>query len=113
MSLVARIILSLCVLAGMASGMIHTAAHQSHDECAHSHHDHDATGDLSHSHSHDDSEHPDTPHHHDCCHYPSADQPMMEISLTCSFITDLVKISNEHSLVPEEPLFLLDKPPLI
>lgn len=110
MPFVTRLLLCLCVLAGMATGMVHSTVHEGHDDCAHSHshehHDHD--GDP--SHPADDS---DTPHHHECCHYPAADRPLMALALPCSFLSRLVEISTERSLAPDEPLFLLDKPPLI
>jgi len=118
MPLVSRLLLCFCVFAGMASGMVHTTTHDSHDDCAHAHshdhhdhHDHEGSGDP--SQPEDASDHPDTHHHHDCCHYPAADRPSLAITMPCSFLTDLVEISTDRSLVPDEPLFLLDKPPLI
>ena len=38
---------------------------------------------------------------------------MDAISLPTGFLCVLVEISAERSLVPEEPVFALDKPPLI
>jgi len=113
MSFIARLLLCLCVFAGMASGMIHTTSHDSHDECAHAHSNDHHEGSTDPSHPSHDSDHPDSPHHHDCCHYPAADRTTIAITMPCSFLTDLVEISADRSLVPDEPLFLLDKPPLI
>ena len=66
MSFLTRLLLALCVFAGMAHGMVHKGSHDSHDECSAQHsHDH---GDM--QDSHDDGDSKDAPHHHDCCHFP-------------------------------------------
>lgn len=109
MSFLARLLLALCVFAGMANGMVHKGSHDSHDECAAQHsHDHGDTQD-----SHDDGDGKDTPHHHDCCHFPSADCARERISAAIDFQHILVRIPTDVTLAPEDPVFALDKPPLI
>ncbi|MCE2960399.1 MAG: hypothetical protein ACK47H_03585 [Akkermansiaceae bacterium] len=105
--------LAFCVLAGMASAVMHENTHSDHESCAqtHEHHDH-------HDHDHhpnpDDCEnHDSTPHHHHCCHFPVADRPSIDRCYLATFHGSLLKISVETSLIPDEPFFSLDKPPLI
>lgn len=90
--------------------MTHKYLHGSHDECAHHH-----TSSHTDSHQHDDIDQDgkDAPvHHHDCCHFPSADRTVTA-TLTYSFHSRLMEIIFERALSPEEPFFVLDKPPLI
>jgi hypothetical protein len=105
MSFTVRLLLALCVFAGMIGGVVHSVSHNAHDECA-AHHcgDHD---------SHDDGAPQDSPHHHDCCHFPSAVSARGEIGGMVAFQPILVEISPDVALAPEEPVFALDKPPLI
>jgi len=113
MGLFNKRLLVFCVLAGMASAMMHENTHYDHETCAqtHEHHDH-------HDHDHhpnpDDSEdHETTPHHHHCCQFPVADRPSIDRCSLATFHGRLLKISIETSLIPDEPFFSLDKPPLI
>jgi len=93
----------------MANGMVHKGVHDSHDECAAQHsHDHGGTQDAP-----DDGDSKDAPHHHDCCHFPSADFARDRVSAMASFQPILVGITADDSLIPDEPVFALDKPPLI
>jgi ABC-type Zn2+ transport system substrate-binding protein/surface adhesin len=112
MRFLTRLLLALCVLAGMANGMVHMGAHDVHDECA-AHHSHDHEG-SHHSHE-DDSDNggKDAHHHHDCCHFPNADCSKDVVFTSISFQPILVEISTDVALAPEEPVFALDKPPLI
>ena len=108
-----HILLSFCVLAGLANGMAHKGLHDSHDECA-AQHSHDAGG----THGDHDGDaggsgEEDAPHHHDCCHFPSADFALGGVSSMITFQPILVEIPTDVSLIPEEPVFALDKPPLI
>ncbi|QTN31412.1 hypothetical protein HZ994_03405 [Akkermansiaceae bacterium] len=113
MSFTTRLLLALCVLAGLANGMVHKGIHDGHDECAAEHaHSH------AHSHPHghdsqDDGDQEDVPHHHDCCHFPSAVCALGGISASVSFQPILLGISEHVSLRPEDPVYALDKPPLI
>ncbi|MFK7849966.1 MAG: hypothetical protein AB8D78_03210 [Akkermansiaceae bacterium] len=115
MSALFRCLLSFCIFAGMAVGIVHTNGHHSDDECTHTHSsEHQDYGGESGPHEQDhDSDSQDTPHHHDCCHYPSADRPIISLDMHCSLVAHLLEISTEHMIAPDEPLFLLDKPPLI
>jgi ABC-type Zn2+ transport system substrate-binding protein/surface adhesin len=109
MSFLIRLLLALCAFAGMANGMVHKGVHDSHDECAAQHsHDHGDTQDP-----HDDGDGKDAPDHHDCCHFPSADFALEGVSAMVTFQPILVAIRTDVSLIPEEPVFALDKPPLI
>lgn len=111
MSFTFRLLLALCVSAGMASGMVHMSSHDAHDECAAQHsHDHGGTHE---SHDDGDAGTEDAPHHHDCCHFPSADCALEVISAHRAFQHILVEIPTDVPLIPEEPVFSLDKPPLI
>ncbi|MDP4779932.1 MAG: hypothetical protein NWR51_10160 [Akkermansiaceae bacterium] len=106
MSFFFRILLAACVFAGMATGMVHQAHHDDNDECCHSQHE---TGN-----DHDkDSNQKGKTHHHDCCHFPQADRAMIAVALPCSFHTCLVEIPVDRTPAPDEPVFALDKPPLI
>lgn len=105
-----RLILFLCVSAGMAAGMVHSALHEGHDECV----SHCDSGHDPHGEHHDHDHEPGTqPHDHGCCQLPSADRATDSFSLPTAFVTVLVEISADRSLVPDEPVFALDKPPLI
>jgi hypothetical protein len=110
-----HILLAFCVFAGLANGMVHKGLHDSHDECA-AQHSHDAGGTHG-DHDHDGdaggSGEKDAPHHHDCCHFPSADFALGGVSAMITFQPILVEIPTDVSLSPEEPVFALDKPPLI
>lgn len=105
-------LLAFCVIAGMASAVLHETTHSDSKQCSESHHHHDHDhdhGNLPES-SHD---HDCAPHHHHCCHIPVADRPSIDShSLSFSEVR-LLEISFEHSLIPDEPFFSLDKPPLI
>lgn len=109
MNLLARIFLALCIFAGLATGMVHKTSHHTHDECATQHSSEHGGDSQDDGHGDQDA----SPHHHDCCHFPSADRPMFGLSLSCIFQSRLVEISTDRSLVPDEPVFALDKPPLI
>lgn len=102
MSFTFRLLLALCVFAGMANGMVHKDSHDTHDECA-----------AQHSHDDGDGGTKDALHHHDCCHFPSAECMMEGIFADITFQTILVEISADVSLVQDEPVFALEKPPLI
>ncbi|MBC7979714.1 MAG: hypothetical protein H7Y36_04025 [Armatimonadetes bacterium] len=104
-----KLILSFCILAGLSAGMAHKVIHGNQDECT-SHHSSESG---SHSHDDGDKDGNSSPHHHDCCHLPSADQPLSGFSLPVSFHSLLVEISSDHSLAPDSPVFAMDKPPLI
>ena len=109
MNFLARLLLALCVFAGLAHGMVHKGSHDSHDECAAQHSE--QHGD-SHD-SHDDGDGKDAPHHHDCCHFPNADRAVNGVSTAIAFQHILLEISTDVTLAPDEPVFALDKPPLI
>jgi hypothetical protein len=107
MSAILKRFLAFCILAGMATAAMHGSAHTDREICteSHGHHDHPGPPDGC-------KDHDSAPHHH-CCHLAVADRPSSgRISLT-AFQGSLMKISNEHSLIPDEPVFSLDKPPLI
>jgi ABC-type nickel/cobalt efflux system permease component RcnA len=110
MNFFTRLLLALCVFVGMANGMLHKGSHDAHDECAAQHsHSHGGTHD-----SHDDGDGTnDEPHHHDCCHFPSAVCALEGLSASIAFQPILVEISADVPLRPEDPVFALDKPPLI
>lgn len=109
MSFLTRLLLALCVIAGMANGMLHMGTHEAHDACESQHsHEHGHTQD-----SHEEGDGKDAPHHHHCCHFPSAVCALDVISTMTTFQPILVEIPTDVSLIPEEPVFALDKPPLI
>ncbi len=100
-------LLAFCVLAGMATAVMHGDSHADRESCTQSH---------EHQHQHDlpDSckDHDCTPHHH-CSHLAVADRSSHERQALASFQESLMEISTEHCLFPDEPVFSLDKPPLI
>jgi hypothetical protein len=110
MSVILKQLFALCIIAGMVTAAMHGSAHADRESCtqSHDHHDH---------HDHPSApenckDHDCTPHHH-CSHLTVADRPSSgRLSLT-AFHGSLMKISTEHSLIPDEPVFSLDKPPLI
>ncbi|MFD2256523.1 hypothetical protein ACFSSA_07540 [Luteolibacter algae] len=111
MNIFVKILLTLCVFAGFSAGMAHKYIHSSHDECAMAH----ASEAGKHSHNDDGDEgksHP-TPHHHECCHAPSADFPKGNPTIQVVFQTIYVEHSMDHSMIPDGPVYSLDKPPLI
>jgi hypothetical protein len=104
-------LMAFCICAGMASAMIHENIHADHDHCgdAHEHHHDDFP-----THPDDCQDHEDGgPHHRHCCHSPIADRPSQDRPTFVIFHGRLLEISSEHSLIPDEPFFSLDKPPLI
>ena len=105
-------LLAFCVLAGIASAAIHGNAHTHRERCTQSHGQHNHEGHDHHSLPDDCNDHDCTPHHH-CCHLPVADRPSLDRQVLASFQESLMAISAEHSLIPDEPVFSLDKPPLI
>ena len=115
MSLLSRLFLMLCVFAGLGAGMVHGSLHGAMDHCE----SHCVSGHGHHSDSHDDHDHDhdheggSVPHQHTCCHPPSADRATETISLPTNFQCILVEIATDRSLAPDEPVFALDKPPLI
>lgn len=105
----ARLLLFLCVFAGMSAGMVHGFLHGENDRCvSHCESDHGNQGNP-HDHDSPDSE----PHRHACCHLPSADRVNDSLSLRIGFQCVLVEIDADRALAPDEPVFELDKPPLI
>ena len=109
MSLLPRLLLAICVFAGMANGVMHQGSHDSHDGCISGHsHSHNDTQDT-----HDEGDGKGTPHHHNCCHVPTAAFMTASDSPLLAFQPILVEIPTDVPLVPEEPVFALDKPPLI
>ena len=108
-----HVLLAFCIFAGLANGMVHKGLHDSHDECA-AQHSHDSDGTHSdHDEDVDGNGGKDSPHHHECCHFPNADCSLGGVSTCVLFQQILVGISADDSLIPEEPVFALDKPPLI
>jgi hypothetical protein len=104
-----RFLLMLCVFAGLGAGMAHGYVHGEKDECAsHCQSDHGNQQDPA-----DQDDHGPVPHHHDCCHFPNADRTTDSIYGAVTFRTILVEIPTDCSLIPDEPVFALDKPPLI
>ncbi len=104
----------ICVFAGLGVGIVHGSLHAAADDCA----THCVSGHGDHGDSHDDHDGHDNeggsaPHQHACCHPPSADRTSDSLALRISFQCMLVEISADRSLVPDEPVFALDKPPLI
>lgn len=106
MSFVLRLLLASCIFAGMSAGMIHTAHHNDNDECCHSQHENGSD-------QGDDSDQKSKVHHHNCCHFPQADRILISSALLSSFHTCLVEIPTDRTPTPDEPVFALDKPPLI
>lgn len=94
----------------MAHGTHHGAMHECASHCGTHHENHHENHGDSQDHDHEGGS---GPHQHACCKVPSADRAIDAISLPTGFLCVLVEISSERSLVPEEPVFALDKPPLI
>jgi hypothetical protein len=105
--------LTFCALAGMATAVIHKNVHPDHDGCAHSHEHHDHGGHDHHPQPNDHDDHDGSQHHHHCCHIPVADRPTLDHQALITFHRGLLGIPSERSLIPDEPFFSLDKPPLI
>lgn len=117
MNFLVRLSTILCVFAGLAGGMIHSSLHGAMDDCANhcvSGHGHDGDSHDGHD-DHDGHDHEggSVPHQHTCCQPPSADRATETISLPTSFQCVLVEIAADRSVAPDEPVFALDKPPLI
>jgi len=89
--------------------MVHSYSHGGKDECA-SHCGSDSHGKELPS---DPDDQDSAPHHHHCCHVPSADRVLDSTALKVTFHEILLEISTDHSLAPDEPVYSLDKPPLI
>lgn len=102
----------LCVYAGLGSAMVHASFHGEIDKCVShcdsGHGDHEDSND--HDHDHGDET---IPHQHPCCHLPTADRASDSFSLPAIFQCILVEIAPDRPLAPDEPVFALDKPPLI
>lgn len=113
MSFLIKQFLAFCVLAGMASAVMHENAHSDHESCAQTHEHHDHHGHDHHPLPDDCEDHDSSPHHHHCCHIPIADRPSLDRHAPASFHGRLLEISTECSLIPDEPFFSMDKPPLI
>ncbi len=109
----ARLLIMLCVFAGLGSAMVHESLHGTTNERA----SHCDSGHGDHKDSHDDHDHNHeggtTPHQHACCQLPTADRASDSISLPTSFQCILVEIAADRALAPDEPVFALDTPPLI
>ncbi len=101
--------LFLCVFAGLCTGMTHGFMHGEKDECAS--HCHTDTHEKQSSDDHED--HGQAPHHHDCCHFPSADRTLGTEFVSVVFHGVRLEIITDHSRMPDSPVFPLDKPPLI
>ena len=111
-SLVARLMIMLCVFAGMGVGLAHGSFHEESDHCpSHCESGHGDSHDPADSHDQDD--HGSLPHQHACCQLPCADRVEDEVVLGNRLPPALVEIPAESSLAPEDPVFALDKPPLI
>ncbi len=106
MSFLTRLLLLLCVFAGLGTGIVHSYSHDEKDECA-SHCESDSHG------SELPSDQDSAPHHHHCCHVTSADRVLDSVAIKVAFQEILLEISTDHSLAPDEPVYSLDKPPLI
>jgi hypothetical protein len=92
--------------------MVHGYVHGEKDECAsHCESDHRSQEEPADHDDHDD--HGSAPHHHDCCHFPNADRTTDSVFGAVTFQTILVEIPTDRSLIPDEPVYALDKPPLI
>jgi hypothetical protein len=110
-----KLVIALCVFAGMATAGLCEYHHVAHDHhtADHFHDDHDSHHD-SHSQPGDCENHDEAPHHHHhCLQLPVADRPAVDHYAFAVFHVDLMKIPAEISLIPDEPVFSLDKPPLI
>lgn len=112
-----KLLLTLCVLAGILVAMGHKAGHSDNDECAAQHgvvsHDqHGSSDDGSH---HDDghTHKGGSTHHHECCHLQNMDQPKPFALSSVTFATRRLEVTLYNSLMPDSPVFALDKPPLI
>lgn len=110
-----KLLLTLCVFAGVLVAMGHKNSHSDKDECAVQHGS--VTGDP-HNPS-DDSHHDDgqshdggSTHHHECCHLQNMDQGAPFAFSSVTYVNRL-EISFSHTLMPDSPVFSLDKPPLI
>lgn len=104
-----RFILFLCVFAGMSVAMLHAYSHLATGECA-------SHCDVHHGDPHDPADHDNhdsIPHHHECCHFPNADRVLDSPFASASFHCILVEISADRSPKRDEPVYTLDKPPLI
>ncbi len=108
-----KVTLALCVFAGMAAASLCEHNHFAHDSpCVE--HTHDDHHDHHHPQSGDCEDHDGTSHHHHhCLQLPVADRPSLDHYALATLGGDLLKISVETSLIPDEPFFSLDKPPLI
>jgi hypothetical protein len=106
-------LLAFCALAGMASAVIHEEAHSNRQSYTHTHDHDDHHGHDHHPLPSDCEDHDSTPHHHHCCHFPVADRPSLDHHALAIFHGILLEISTERSLIPDEPFFSMDKPPLI
>jgi hypothetical protein len=110
----ARFLIILCVFAGLGSAMVHASFHGQTDECAShcdsGHGDREDSHDDDHDHNHEGGT---MPHHHACCQLPTADRASDPLLLPTSFQCILVEIVADRLLAPDEPVFALDKPPLI
>ena len=107
----ARLLLFLCVFVGMSVGMAHGSLHGENEKCM----SHCETDYGNHGDSHDNNDAGSVPshHHHACCHLPTADRATDSLSLCIGFQCVLLEIVADCSLVPDEPVFALEKPPLI
>lgn len=111
-----KLLLTFCVLAGILVAMGHKNGHSDNDECAVQHstessHSHDPSDDS----HHDDGQTHDSgsTHHHECCHIQNMDQGAPFAFSSVAYVTRRVEISRYDSLIPDSPVFALDKPPLI
>ena len=114
----ARFVIMFCVFAGLLCASAHESLHGLTDECAShcdsSHGDHEDSHEDSHDDDHGhDHEGGTMPHHHACCQLPTADRASDSLSLPTRFQCILVEIIADRLLAPDEPVFALDKPPLI
>jgi hypothetical protein len=110
----ARFVIMFCVFAGLLCASAHESLHGLTDECASrcdsGHGEHEDSNDDDHGHDHEGGT---MPHHHACCQLPTADRASDSLSLPTSFQCILVEIVADRLLAPDEPVFALDKPPLI
>lgn len=118
MTFFCKLTLALCVFAGMATASLCEYVHLTSEVCAdahpHDHHNDHHHHDGHHPQPDDCGDHDGTPHHHHhCLQLPVADRPTLDRYALATFQGDLMKISVETSLIPDEPFFSLDKPPLI
>jgi len=93
----------------MSVSMLHGYSHFATDECV-SHCDakHGDTRDPA-----DGDNHDSIPHHHECCLFPNADRVLDSSFSVASFHSVLMEISVDRSPKRDEPVYALDKPPLI